>query len=688
MKTPPLLLGAALIFWGWQTGLWIFAIPMAVIIEGARFFPSRWEFSGTDFRRIANLCLIILVVLTVYLLIRNPSFYFVYTLLQWLPVISFTLLAAQTYSVNENIDITKLFLLFNDEITIDKTQRFTVNISYPYLAFCILSASNANVGNISFYCGMFVLSAVGLWSVRSKRFSPMVWLCLLLTAGSIGFLGQIGLHQLHLTVEDQVAALYGKAMERETNSSKKQTNIGDIGLLKQSNDIVFRVDKKGQIIPDLLLREATYNKYQASLWVASKANFVTVQSDNNGTSWRLENSVIKDLTPQIPSLRGKGENSQNISLQERGYTINVSGTLHGGQGLLALPNGTFQIDELPVSQMEQNQYGAVKVSGKVDAIAYQIQFNRNLSFDSLPTENDLQIPKQEKPALDKIISQLDIKGKSPSEILNRVDRFFIKNFTYSLKLANKENSSTPLSTFLLQTRSGHCEYFATATTLLLRAAGIPARYAVGYSVHEFSQLENQYIVRNRHAHAWTMVYLNDQWQAFDTTPADWTRIEDATASRLSFISDLWSFLSFKISHWLSSSDGLKYGWVLIFVLVSILVWRFSRQTKVRRLSRKQRLAQSTAKLEQNQRNSEFYLIEKALNELGYIRQPSESLKSWIIRLKEEIPASDLIDELSYLIELHYRDRFDPEGIKDDERAILSSKIRAWLEKYKLITHNL
>lgn len=405
-------------------------------------------------------------------------------------------------------------------------------------------------------------------------------------------------------------------------------------------------------------------------------------------SSRKARATRKDLTPQPPSLAGKGENSNNISLQERGSTITVSATLHGGQGLLTLPNGTFQLDELPVSQMEKNKYGAVKVVGKVDAIAYQIQFNKNLSFDSLPTEDDLQIPKQEKPALDKIISQLDIKGKSQQEILNRVDRFFLKNFTYSLKLANKENSSTPLSTFLLQTRAGHCEYFATATTLLLRAAGIPARYAVGYSVHEYSPLEKQYIIRNRHAHAWTMVYLNGKWQAFDTTPADWTRIEDATASRLSFISDLWSFLSFKISHLLSSSDGLKYGWVLIFILVFILVWRFSRQTKLRRLSSKERLAKSIAKSEQNKRESEFYLIEKALNELGYIRQPSESLKIWIARLKEEIPTSDLIEELSFLIELHYRDRFDPLGIKDEERAILSSKIRAWLEKYKLISHSL
>ncbi|MBT8330725.1 MAG: transglutaminase-like domain-containing protein, partial [Deltaproteobacteria bacterium] len=39
-----------------------------------------------------------------------------------------------------------------------------------------------------------------------------------------------------------------------------------------------------------------------------------------------------------------------------------------------------------------------------------------------------------------------------------------------------------IENFLTRSRSGHCEYFATATVLLLRQAGIPARYARGYSV--------------------------------------------------------------------------------------------------------------------------------------------------------------------------------------------------------------
>ena len=47
-----------------------------------------------------------------------------------------------------------------------------------------------------------------------------------------------------------------------------------------------------------------------------------------------------------------------------------------------------------------------------------------------------------------------------------------------------QEAATKVAEFLLKTRAGHCEHFATATTMLLRAAGVPTRYAVGYSVQE------------------------------------------------------------------------------------------------------------------------------------------------------------------------------------------------------------
>ena len=84
MKTPPLLLGVTLIFWGWQTGLLIFALPMALIIEGSRWIQWRWDLSSKDIKNIAYFCLILIILVTFILIIINRSIEFIYTLLQWL----------------------------------------------------------------------------------------------------------------------------------------------------------------------------------------------------------------------------------------------------------------------------------------------------------------------------------------------------------------------------------------------------------------------------------------------------------------------------------------------------------------------------------------------------------------------------------------------------------------------------
>ncbi len=666
MKIPVFLVSAAVLFWGWQTGLWFFAGAIALILAASRWVPYRWDFSANDFRRIANLCLMILCGLLVYFLLVNRSIDFIYKLVQWLPAVLFPLLAAQAYSVGESLDIRTLFLAFNQGIGNGEDRPFLVNLNPPYFLLCLVAASTGNKPDISFYVGMFVLTALAFWLARYKRFSPLVWLCLILLAGGAGFIGQVGLHQLHLTVEQQVAGWFSNTSEQETDLLQKQTQIGEIGVLKQSNKIIFRVATENRQAPPQLLREATYNKFLSGNWIAVKTNFNPVPANGRGTDWYL------------------GEKPATSA------RITISAALPGGHGLLRLPDGTFQIDDLPVSQMERNQYGTVKVSGKVDAIAYKPYFNPNLSLDSPPTPDDLQIPNAEKAALNRILSQLNVQNQSPAKLLLLVDGFFQKNFTYSLTLTGKGNSSTPLSKFLLQTRSGHCEYFATATALLLRSLGIPARYAVGYSVREFSPLENQYVVRSRHAHAWTLAYIEGKWQAFDTTPADWASREDAAASQWAWIGDLGSLLSFKIFGWLrhlSGSHALKYSTWLLFPFVGFLMWKLSRKKRVRPLRAKQNLSNGAIKSESTPVNSEFDLIEQAFNELGWFRHPSESLKTWIERLKEEHPELPLLEELKAPIALHYRDRFDPQGILDEERARLKSSLQSWLEKYRQLAKN-
>ena len=195
-------------------------------------------------------------------------------------------------------------------------------------------------------------------------------------------------------------------------------------------------------------------------------------------------------------------------------------------------------------------------------------------LDSVPdiipagTNSDLFVPTNETPALDHVISEIKISTTNENQILQSVYGFFQNNFTYSIwqgkdKLAT--TNETPLARFLLNSRSGHCEYFATATVLLMRELKIPARYAVGYAVHEKSG--HGYVVRERDAHAWCLVWnkqAKNMGDDFDTTPASWVAEEGKRApimqSALRISVQGLDFSKFKISLGSDQSTPKHFLW--------------------------------------------------------------------------------------------------------------------------------
>jgi len=76
----------------------------------------------------------------------------------------------------------------------------------------------------------------------------------------------------------------------------------------------------------------------------------------------------------------------------------------------------------------------------------------------------------------------------------------------------------PVDEFLFQTRKGYCEHFASAFTVMMRHAGIPARVVTGYQGGEMNPLSDYMIVRQSDAHAWSEVWLAGQgWLRVDPT---------------------------------------------------------------------------------------------------------------------------------------------------------------------------
>jgi hypothetical protein len=277
MKTPPLLLGASLLFWGWQTGQLILAVVMASVLEGARFVSIRWEISDPDFNRISDFCTVILVGMIVYLLATQRSFAIILVFLKWLPVAFLPLMIAQVYSTSDSIDISALFLMVRKKrAKADERSGTKINLTYPYVVHCVLAASAANVRNISFYAGLLLLSAWALWTIRPKRNSPILWIFLLSLVAAAGYVGHVGLQGLQNILDEKGAEWFYGFNAQDTDPFRRATAIGDIGNLKLSGRIVFRVKPDENDRTPMLLGQSSYNAYRSSTWLAAGSKFQKV----------------------------------------------------------------------------------------------------------------------------------------------------------------------------------------------------------------------------------------------------------------------------------------------------------------------------------------------------------------------------------------------------------------------------
>src|SRR5439155_26594303 len=137
-----------------------------------------------------------------------------------------------------------------------------LNVSYPYLAVCLLGASAAKARSPwLFVTGLLLLLGWALWDCRAQGFRPVAWGASLAAAIALGMAGQHGLFYLQTILQKLDSALvmrFGQASLLDAKETR--TMLGAIGHLKLSGHIVLRVNS-GDKAPPALLREASYNLF-------------------------------------------------------------------------------------------------------------------------------------------------------------------------------------------------------------------------------------------------------------------------------------------------------------------------------------------------------------------------------------------------------------------------------------------
>src|SRR5262249_11460949 len=149
---------------------------------------------------------------------------------------------------------------------------------------------------------------------------------------------------------------------------------------------------------------------------------------------------------------------------------------------------------------------AYTVESEVEALP---QFRRRrpaAPLDPVSEERYLQLPATLSARIPALARQLTAEARDPADAARRLTAFLSREFRYTLTL-EKVSDLDPLDEFLFVRRAGHCEYFAAALAVMLRAVGVPARVVNGFQQGEWNPHGRYFIVRLRDAHSWVEAYL-------------------------------------------------------------------------------------------------------------------------------------------------------------------------------------
>ncbi|MBN1190750.1 MAG: transglutaminase domain-containing protein [Dehalococcoidales bacterium] len=141
-------------------------------------------------------------------------------------------------------------------------------------------------------------------------------------------------------------------------------------------------------------------------------------------------------------------------------------------------------------------------------------------YPSRITDRYLQLPTGLPVRIEKLSSEITADASTPFEKARDISEY-LKTLSYNASIDAPPEGEDGVDYFLFTQKSGYCNYFASAATVLLRCSGVPARMVVGFTHGQFDRATSSYIIRDRDYHAWTEVYYPGQgWILLDTTPPE------------------------------------------------------------------------------------------------------------------------------------------------------------------------
>lgn len=330
--------------------------------------------------------------------------------------------------------------------------------------------------------------------------------------------------------------------------------LGQIGELKKNTAVVMRirVDGNPARAADIHWRGIVLTNFDGSRWFTPAQDQTVVTANADGDYWfaapsldrknfySLHYSVLMEpiatdaifVAPRVATLRGRfgNEMSRPDAWLRRGLLfVDRTGSIFNS----AHNNAKFRYEGLSYLPIIQPS---------------DLRRAPSTFPEPIPTSY-LQLPVLD-PRIPKLAADLTASSKNEYDKVSAVRSYLMSHYSYTLDLSGSHGTD-PLANFLFVRRAGHCEYFASAMTVMLRSVGIPARYVTGFLPGEYNDLGGDYIIRESDAHSWVEVYFPTYgWVTFDPTPSG----GENHAGLLSRIGLYWDWFQLNWGEWIINYD--------------------------------------------------------------------------------------------------------------------------------------
>lgn len=339
-----------------------------------------------------------------------------------------------------------------------------------------------------------------------------------------------------------------------------EVQLGQMGEILENDSVVMSVemvDEKGaRYVPDgePLWRGVTMSSYENGRWQRQGRSPATLPA-----------SLPRTVLQPRPG-RPRGVIRQRIKLEANDSTVMF--------GLRPMIEASAPRREPELNSVDGTLFRSDTRGGSID---YEV---RSLRDSELPQPGEsapspyrvrtrlLAVPDDIRPRLAEIAARevaLRVPPAERSDVRKRaqaLEAYLLnpREFSYTLKLEVVDKDIDPVLDFLLNRKEGHCEYFASALTLLLRADGIPARMVNGFKGGDWNELARVMNVRQKHAHSWVEAYLGNTpwperlpvWITLDPTPG---AERDRSVARVG---------GFKANFY-QITDAVRYVWLFYVV---------------------------------------------------------------------------------------------------------------------------